>query len=135
MTTEIITRLRELLAKAAPGPWYVDYTPKNDDDGTLVRSPDRRWWTAKVPFASEADLIVAAVNALPALLDRLEKLEAVLCKYEWSSCDGCFSVFDKTDDEAYCGACGERNGAPHRLGCGWAAVMHPTRSLDSKEGG
>lgn len=81
-----VTALRELLAQATPGPWSVEVRGGTD-------YTDEAWSTVEVSFdggessmgvkpglmlgeheAAEIDaaLIVAAVNALPALLDRLE---------------------------------------------------------------
>ncbi|MBK8173211.1 MAG: hypothetical protein IPK60_23155 [Sandaracinaceae bacterium] len=76
---DTITHLRELLSKGTPGPWRYDVDNKNrhairhfpevyepvvycDRDGGSMKEVN-------------AELIVAAVNGLPALLDRLEKLE------------------------------------------------------------
>ena len=65
--------LRELLGKATPGPWEVDSM------GDISRGP----FNVCIPYATkneDRDLIVAAVNALPALLataDRVAALEAV----------------------------------------------------------
>jgi hypothetical protein len=67
--------LRALLAAATPGPWKSAYYTNAD-----------------------AVLIVAAVNALPALLDRLEKLEGLYAR-----------VVDGTKDHKKncdCGGCG-----------------------------
>lgn len=95
--------LRRLLAEATPGPWtkvtfgnastakvagwmahsayatareagvpMTDLTEIGSPRGTVVG------YTGNGPHSSEnGDLIVAAVNALPALLDRLDALEAV----------------------------------------------------------
>jgi len=72
--------LRALLAKATPGPWALG-------DGTgegrnVVTDEPEPWYTAlfyggadEVNCDSNAALVVAAVNALPALLDRLEAAE------------------------------------------------------------
>ena len=72
-----IAELRELYKKATTGPWT-----------TLNSAPNRFWVidgeNSHVAVTgcneygiSNAALIVAAVNALPALLDRIEKLEAI----------------------------------------------------------
>jgi hypothetical protein len=70
--------LRRLLEAATPGPWEWD------GEGTLVSTgvADVVLWvssdgTEVESVNADAALIVAAVNALPGLLDRLELLEAV----------------------------------------------------------
>lgn len=72
MTTPTQTeRLKELLAKATPGPWVVAEKPKYDHilsaDGRYIFEPGR-----PVVQRQDAQVIVAAVNALPELLVDLE---------------------------------------------------------------
>jgi len=70
-------RLRELLADATPTPWASDPAAPCDFGGDLQGSEGE--WNEFVGAASDdvdTALIVAAVNALPALLDRLDELEA-----------------------------------------------------------
>lgn len=71
-----IARLRELLAKATtPGRWAVTtdgIVPEADDGGPDFCA------VANNAEPDDAALIVAAVNALPALLDRLEAAERVV---------------------------------------------------------
>jgi hypothetical protein len=78
-TTE---RLRELLAKATPGPWAV-HTHAN---WKIMDS--KRWLVADIAWKAEegnhqgessdnAALIVAAINALPALLEALNNYQYV----------------------------------------------------------
>jgi hypothetical protein len=69
-----IARLRELMAKATPGPWVVSDSATDlvmvlglDSDGNNLVADE-----AEIP---DADLIASAVNALPALLNRLESAE------------------------------------------------------------
>lgn len=68
------TELRKLLAKATPGPWMLDeWSPSDYLDGIQVdaRATGPRgsvFWSDK----QDARIIVAAVNALPALLDVVE---------------------------------------------------------------
>ena len=68
----LIGELRELLAKATPGPWkvYRDRCP-----GIGVASTKYNIGG----FESDADnaLAVAAVNALPTLINEIERLRAV----------------------------------------------------------
>ena len=61
--------LRRLLAEATPGPWIdagdiesIPLTIASDPYAAIGRDPSPQW-------AKNAALIVAAVNALPALLD------------------------------------------------------------------
>ncbi len=70
-----VKRLRELLSGGKDRPWHV-YN-QADDDGVGYRcyidSPDQTAdWVAQEVEKPDADLIVAAVNALPALLDVVE---------------------------------------------------------------
>jgi hypothetical protein len=68
-------RLRELMEKATPGPWTgdrIDGTVKynmHGQDGSLVINGDL--------WHEDHELIMALRNELPAILARLEKLEAV----------------------------------------------------------
>lgn len=67
MDTSEIARLRALLAKATPGPWHIGRTAKPRVyviDTVNVRIADG-------PCHDDAKLVVAAVNALPRLLDAL----------------------------------------------------------------
>jgi hypothetical protein len=73
--------LRRLLEQATPGPWKVDVAQNGawlltDEFGnTLAVFPDD---PGTISGQSNLRAIVAAVNALPQLLDRLEKQEAVV---------------------------------------------------------
>jgi hypothetical protein len=98
MTTE---RLKELLAKATPGPW--GYQPKvpgakmwffivgnREGNNAEVDIGDIR---GGIPTAeANAALIVEAVNSLPALIARIEEVEAALWPFaeafEANSTDG-----------------------------------------------
>lgn len=70
---EDVKRLRELLEKATPRPW---------ERGQHVKT--EWWWAPQIAGPAllddealpDADLIVAAVNALPALLDVVEAVKA-----------------------------------------------------------
>lgn len=73
--TDVVARLRQLEAAATPGPWYIE---KN---GTIKRG---MLWIAHMAGAmsnpavvTDADVIVAARNALPQLLDERDLLLAV----------------------------------------------------------
>jgi hypothetical protein len=79
-TPETIAELKRLLAEAAPGPWW-------NESGTIhCKAPE---WTeanhacchpVRCEADEEADLIAAAVNALPSLLADLEAAQAALQK-------------------------------------------------------
>jgi hypothetical protein len=68
MNAEKIKDLRELVAAATPGPW-------NDTDGAVL---------CDFGFSEEdSDLITAAVNSLPALLDEVEALRTDAERYRF----------------------------------------------------
>jgi len=109
LDSALVERLRELLAKATPGPWDVD-TVRNEgdygdggpdcrtgfDSAAIVDSQGRALLDSlncdyriacvhddegharDEPSFRNAELIVAAVNALPALLDELDTLRTRL---------------------------------------------------------
>lgn len=71
-----MTNLRKLLAKATPDYWYAD----NYGDSSFVRSHNGEdigeiWSNMK---DTDAALICAMKNALPGLLDKVERYEAAL---------------------------------------------------------
>lgn len=75
MDNSTIAALWELLAKATPGDW--EYTPV-DRDNERVKDRISSWFATVCEDVSNPDdaaLITAAVNALPALLTRIEELE------------------------------------------------------------
>jgi hypothetical protein len=85
MTT--LEELEKLLAEATPsGDWSIDEnTIWSNDRGVPVaevRIGAPTWYKGpKLPYASNAALIVAAINALPGLLEsarRVEELQAAL---------------------------------------------------------
>ena len=79
--TDEIAELRALLARATKEPWIVTapagrlMAPYVTADGDYIVSADDR--TAK-DAADDLALIVAAVNALPGLLSRVEAAESAL---------------------------------------------------------
>ena len=70
-TPETIAELKRLLAEATPGPWLHETMAKCVSGGTPLRAICR--WSAD---RNDADLIVAAVNALPDLLAHIEAAQA-----------------------------------------------------------
>ena len=88
MTPEARERLRKLLAEATPGEWASEFTGGTLWIGTskgafklgaLIASIDfDETYTARAKAARNANaaLIVAAVNALPELLDALDEADA-----------------------------------------------------------
>lgn len=81
MTPADVARLRALLAKRAGcGPWHVSGKHIVDED-----TPETAGIIATVrclPYEDDVALICAAVNALPALLDELERAREVLRECE-----------------------------------------------------
>lgn len=67
-----VTKLRALLEAATPGPWA-----RNKQDTRLDYIESDECEVAMDCYRSDAALIVEMRNSLPALLDRLDKLEAV----------------------------------------------------------
>lgn len=79
-----IAELRGLIAKATPGPWECDgavleYEGARFGEVAYVIGKSGQQFPAN---AENAALIVNAINALPALLDRLEAGEAIVAKWE-----------------------------------------------------
>ena len=70
--------LRRLLDAATPGPWWQEWV-EGDEWYAVYGQPTGDLVCPEVCTAGDADdtnLLVAAVNALPGLLDALEKAEA-----------------------------------------------------------
>lgn len=99
--------LRELLAKATPGPWRQEFYRDGEllPDGTgglddyetpgsnvyvIDQSSDEGYCLTEFDAGRPADaaLIVAAVNALPGLLERLERVEALADEWDTHRCPG-----------------------------------------------
>ena len=82
--TADIPKLRELLAKATPGPWNstTDHKGYMIDDG-------KGYCVAGAgtlnQHGADMDAIVAAVNALPALLSELEALREAIIRPDLSA--------------------------------------------------
>lgn len=74
------TELRRLLAEATPGPWSVEEYP--DMPGSFYVK------AGVFGLHENAALIVAARNALPALLDENDRLREALTNWKCPSCGG-----------------------------------------------
>jgi hypothetical protein len=72
MTTDI-KELRRLLAEASPGPWDTNTSGEEEFDDLFdhIRIDGLAW---QLGTEEDARLIAAAVNALPELLDEVERL-------------------------------------------------------------
>jgi hypothetical protein len=77
---DTIARLRELEAAATPGPWttYHDWEAYGIRAGLQTTVLQQTAYYPSAPGWEDTQLIAEMRNALPALLDRLEKLEAVV---------------------------------------------------------
>lgn len=100
MSDTDIATLRELVEKATPGPWYVRPNPMRSDGAFIEHgalepaSPyyldrhEAELRRSREPIAlgqlkpEDARLVVAAVNALPALLDEVEAMRKALREVE-----------------------------------------------------
>lgn len=79
-TTTLIAELREKLAKATPGPWEAREAPDGyfqdmniiRPDGLAVACAVMNGDITRTETWDNASLIVAAINALPTILDTLE---------------------------------------------------------------
>jgi hypothetical protein len=111
-----IEELRALLAKETTEEWQVEYD-KNDQANIYGASNDD--WIALLPhqcvtsiekkMQNRAALIVAMQNALPNLLDVVEKAE------DMRGCNGRFGI------EGGCTGCGVDEG-DHDPSCEWRAL-------------
>jgi len=80
-----VKALRELMAQATPGPWRQGSVEKDaifvsHPEGLAGPGGERVIARANMHYPYEADIAVAvaAVNALPALLDKVERLYSVI---------------------------------------------------------
>jgi hypothetical protein len=113
MEREKIEKLRELLAKATPGPWSTKQVNSKGYNATFKRpfwemggGPNK----AGVGFIfgdtdANAALIVAAVNALPQLLSELDAPTAASNQVQCASCYETTMVADGIPGSAYCQKC------------------------------
>lgn len=76
--SDIIDELDRLHAKATPGPWVALRSPEDVDECFCISGERQITYERREGYAVEGDdahLIVALVNAWPALSDRLRKAE------------------------------------------------------------
>jgi hypothetical protein len=95
LTDDDVKRLRELLAKATPGPWRSQRAGNAPCHGALVGQSailelprpyneayiaERKLREVSLFTDDDADLIAAMRNALPDLLDEIDRLRAELAE-------------------------------------------------------
>ena len=81
-TPETVEELKRLLAEATPGPWSVrGLSVEAVANGGMMGTICQKWDSHTIPDATQdknMELIVAAFNALPSLLDDIELLRESL---------------------------------------------------------
>ena len=86
MTPDELTRLKELHEKARSAPWHFnifgDRAEIVDDEGYLVLEMGRPGRSMSAEERHDAHFIIEARNALPGLLDHIDKLTRRLEIYE-----------------------------------------------------
>ncbi len=80
ITTEQLAQWRVVCEKATPGPWI-------EDGCASVESSEGFMIADYVPDSDNVDFIVVARSALPALLDEVERLRALLREWD-AKCQG-----------------------------------------------
>lgn len=75
-TPALVDGLREMLAKATPGPWAFNADNVHAHDGWIAVRPDEYLAASDKAWPWNAGLIVGMHSALPDLLDELEALRA-----------------------------------------------------------
>ena len=100
MTKINVERLRALLEAATAGPWSRRNKTVIDSEGREVA----QCWRGPVLTSPNAALIAETVNALPALLDELERLRERLSRP--LLCGACAEEFGEEGGNAceHCGA-------------------------------
>jgi hypothetical protein len=81
VTDKQIAQWRAACDKATPGPWRCECADICADNGRLVAD--------FVPHGEDSDFIVIARDALPALLDEVERLCARLSLFDPPTCPRC----------------------------------------------
>jgi hypothetical protein len=80
--TDTLDELERLLKAGTPGPWWTPPAEQNDTQGLVFMGRDGGFDLRFSPLPkANAALIVAAINALPGLIEsaqRAERLEAAL---------------------------------------------------------
>lgn len=107
LTDAEIAELRKLDAAATPPTW--------DHPGAQEIWTGRDTYLAFVQKTADADLVAAARNALPALLDEVTRARALLRRIEWAG-----------GRSGECPACAADPGGgetSHRPGCDLAALI------------
>lgn len=79
ITAEQLAQWRAACEKATPGPWWCECADICADKGRLVAD--------FVPRGEDSDFIVVSRDALPALLDEVERLRAILRDWD-AKCKG-----------------------------------------------
>jgi hypothetical protein len=110
LTAEEIAELRRLESKATEAPWV------EEEGEAELHSPEHR-----VVFAADMDdadrqFIAAARNALPRLLNELERSRALLKRIEWMG-----SAYPDASDMPCCPACDSQH--KHEPDCELAALL------------
>lgn len=84
MSPEDVARLRGLLARATPGPWREADDGWIDADSDMVAYGSDNPRSVAINYGADANaaLIVAAVNALPELLDAADERDALRARVE-----------------------------------------------------
>jgi len=111
--TPDLARLRALIAEATPGPWYA----RGDnvvDDADQECAGIIATVTCE-PHEPDAILITEMRNQLPALLDELERLRAVVRSIEWTHC---VSAYGRD-----CVSCGNQEEMGHAPDCELGAAI------------
>ena len=132
-----LTKLRRLLSAATPGPWVVD--DEGDDVAVIVDDGDEFTFIQIAADLHQGDngltdarLIAAAVNALPALLDAAEESDALRAERDALAAmlsGRCLSDITHRDEEHRQSVCMLPEGhAPLAhddcMGCTWTDAEH-----------
>ena len=125
------TELRRLLEAASPVPWSTprpsrSYAPYKVMDG---RGYDRSYdlaYTVEDTLGDNAEFIVAAVNALPGLLDQLDAAEAALARVRELHERESFWQYHRDQEHSYL----TQQDAADESGCDCPYAPEPSADLD-----